>query len=418
MTLFWILIALILLISLMLIWIPHFRQKTLNSAEEAGVRNQTNLELFNERITNLEKELDEKLLDQAEYDALKKELEISLLQDMKQGEDESLSQKAKPKSIIMPSMMSVVMIAVAAYAYQNLGAYQEIPLIQSQQIAGNNPHAGMTKEQLISQEIAMFESQVQSNPDNSQAWFSLGHAYIAANRYNDAMKAFDNVMDLVGPQAELLGPKATALYYKNNQQITPEVQRLIDQSLAMDAKDPSTLLLVGMNAFFTANYPKAVEAWETILSGERNDIDREAIINAIDAAKMKMVSAEPNMPKDETHKNIATSSKVTLNVTISPELKDQVASSDVIFVFARATNGDRMPLAATKISANSLPTQVVLDNSTKMGSMNLSDAENVEVIAVLSKHGSVRPQAGDVQGSLSSVAVGDTANLVLNTLVQ
>lgn len=68
MTTFWILIAFVVLIGLMLIWVPHFRQQRLLEAEEAGVRKQTNLELFNERLAILEKELAEDLLDNQEFE--------------------------------------------------------------------------------------------------------------------------------------------------------------------------------------------------------------------------------------------------------------------------------------------------------------------------------------------------------------
>lgn len=97
MTTFWIFIAIVVLVSLGLIWLPHFRQQKLLKAEESGVRKQTNLELFNERLAILEKERQEELLDQDEFESLKKELEVSLLQDIKQGADESLDSQAKPK---------------------------------------------------------------------------------------------------------------------------------------------------------------------------------------------------------------------------------------------------------------------------------------------------------------------------------
>lgn len=417
---FWIFIALVLLVSLLLIWLPHFRQQKLIRAEEAGVRNQTNMELFNERLAVLEKELQEGLLDQTEFDSLKQELEISLLQDMKQGEDESLSHKAKPKGILWPAIMSVAVIAIAGFAYLQLGAYKELPLLDSPQ--GANPHAGMSPEQLLDQEIAMLKGQVDMQPDNSQAWFNLGHAYISANRYDDAVKAFDKVIALVGPHAELLGPKATAIYYKNNQTMTPEVQALVDEALKLDPKDPSTQLLIGMNAFYTADYQAAINAWQTILSNESNDYDRSAIINAINTAKMRMSAenGEAAMPHDANHEGvIANDKKVTINVSISPELKEKVGPTDMLFVFARSTDGDKVPLAATKISAKALPAKVVLDNTTSMGgSQKLSDAKNVEIIAVLSKHGSVRPQPGDLQGILPLVPVGDTATLVLDSVVQ
>lgn len=72
MTTFWIFIAIVVLVSLGLIWLPHFRQQKLLKAEESGVRKQTNLELFNERLAILEKEHQEELLDQDEFESLKK----------------------------------------------------------------------------------------------------------------------------------------------------------------------------------------------------------------------------------------------------------------------------------------------------------------------------------------------------------
>ncbi len=72
MTTFWIFIAIVVLVSLGLIWLPHFRQQKLLKAEESGVRKQTNLELFNERLAILEKERQEELLDQDEFESLKK----------------------------------------------------------------------------------------------------------------------------------------------------------------------------------------------------------------------------------------------------------------------------------------------------------------------------------------------------------
>ncbi|QDF65567.1 c-type cytochrome biogenesis protein CcmI [Shewanella sp. SNU WT4] len=427
MTTFWIFIALVVLVSLLLIWVPHFRQQKLLIAEAAGIRNQTNIELFNERLAVLEKELDEELLDQQEFAALKQELEISLLQDMKQGSDESLTATIKPKSPLIPAVLSIVLVGISAYCYQHLGAYQML----DQPMTAANPHAGMTADQIMSQQVMMMEQQVKAQPDNSQAWFNLGHAYISANRYDEAVTSFDKVIDLVGLHAELIGPKATALFYKNNQQMTPAIQALIDQALSLDSKDPSTLLLVGMNAFFNANYSEAINAWETILGSDRTDVDRSAVINAIETAKMRLGAETGEMPQDATHqkamtknntapapKTMPSAATVTIAISIAPELADKVGPSDMLFVFARPVTGAKVPLAATKISVKALPANVVLDDTTNMGGdMKLSDATAVEIIAVLSKHGSVRPQAGDLQGKLANVSVGGNGTLVIDTLV-
>ncbi|MBW3533498.1 c-type cytochrome biogenesis protein CcmI [Shewanella sp. NKUCC06_TVS] len=416
MTTFWIFIALVMLVGLMLIWIPHFRQQKLLKTEEAGVRKQTNLELFNERLGVLEKELSEELLDQAEFDALKKELEISLLQDIKQASDDSLVNQIKPKTILWPSIMSVCLIVISGYLYQHLGAFENIDIAQQPA----NPHAGMDTAQIMMQRVQMMEAQVKAEPENSQLWFSLGHAYVSANQYDKAIAAFDKVIELVGKHAELLGPKATAMYYKAGQQMTPQIQALINESLAMDAQDPSTLLLVGMDAFFTADYKKAITSWQTILDSGRADVDRAALMNAIETANLRMQSETAGIPNDDAHKQVKASAKsVNVTISISAELAAKASPEDTIFIFARATEGPKVPLAATKVSAKSFPITVTLDDSSGMGGdVKLSDAANVEVIAVLSKQGNIKPQTGDIQGKISKVAVGDTANLVLDTQVQ
>ncbi|MGI2168340.1 c-type cytochrome biogenesis protein CcmI [Shewanella oncorhynchi] len=416
MTTFWIFIALVMLVGLMLIWIPHFRQQKLLKTEEAGVRKQTNLELFNERLGVLEKELSEELLDQAEFDALKKELEISLLQDIKQASDDSLVNQIKPKTILWPSIMSVCLIVISGYLYQHLGAFENIDIAQQPA----NPHAGMDTAQIMMQRVQMMEAQVKAEPENSQLWFSLGHAYVSANQYDKAIAAFDKVIELVGKHAELLGPKATAMYYKAGQQMTPQIQALINESLAMDAQDPSTLLLVGMDAFFTADYKKAITSWQTILDSGRADVDRAALMNAIETANLRMQSETAGIPNDDAHKQVKASTKsVNVTISISAELAAKASPEDTIFIFARATEGPKVPLAATKVSAKSFPITVTLDDSSGMGGdVKLSDAANVEVIAVLSKQGNIKPQTGDIQGKISKVAVGDTANLVLDTQVQ
>ncbi|MEZ9237922.1 c-type cytochrome biogenesis protein CcmI [Shewanella sp. 10N.286.52.A9] len=419
MTTFWIFITLVVVISLMLIWVPHFRQQKMLSAEESGVRKQTNLELFNERASVLEKELEEGLLDQAEFDALKKELEIGLLQDMKQEGDDSLDTKIKAKGILWPSVMTICLLAISGYFYQQLGAYKEIA---NPPQAEASPHQGMTNEQIMAQRVQMMEQQVQADPENSQAWFSLGHAYISANQFDHAIASFDKVMELVGTAAELLGPKATAMYYKNGQQMNPQIQALVDESLALDPQDPSTLLLVGMDSFFTADYQAAITAWQAILDSGRSDIDRTAVMNAIESAKMRISAETGVMPNDSNHNPMSqgTSAKtVDVEIVISPELADKVSSTDMVFIFARSTQGPKVPLAATKISANSLPTTVTLDDTTSMGGdVKLSNAENVEIIAVLSKHGSVKAQTGDLKGVVASVEVGKEATLTLDTVVQ
>jgi cytochrome c-type biogenesis protein CcmH len=414
MTTFWILIALVVIVSLLLIWVPHFRHQQLR-AEQPGVRQQTNLELFHERLVILEKERREELLDQSEFDALKKELEISLLQDIHQGQDESLNQEAKPKGLLWPIVMSICLLAISSYTYQRIGAYQQLENMASM----SNHHGELTAEQMINQRIMLLEGEVQASPDNSQGWFNLGHSYISAERYEEAVAAFDRVMAIVGTHAELLGPKATALYHKAGQQMTPEIQALLDEALTLDPQDPSTLLLIGMDAYFTSNFGKAISSWQTILDSDRTDVDRDALINAIETAKIRMQAGAGTQEEDAVHQGEGAQQKrLTISVSVVSELASKVADTDTLYLFARSTAAPKMPLAMSKVSAAALPTSIILDDSSAIGDLKLSDVDEVEVIAIVSKHGTLKPQAGDLQGRLSQVTVGEVSSLLIDTEIK
>jgi cytochrome c-type biogenesis protein CcmH len=396
------------LVGLVLIWAHHFRQqKGLTKID--NVRQSTNLALYKERLSNLEHELANQALEQSEFDALKAELEISLLQDIKQGNLAGPEINKHAKNMIWPVFMSLILFLVVALTYHQLGAFKELENPPSV----NNPHAGMSQEQLMVQQLTVMEAAVAAEPDNSQALFSLGHTYLSVGQYDDAIAAFDKVMVLVGTYAEMIGPKATALYYKNNQLMTAEVQALIVQALKQDPKDPSTLLLVGMDAFSSANFPKAIDAWETILTSDRPDIDREALANAISTARMR-IQDSGTMPDE-----VNLSAQLAVTVSVKPELAAQVKASDTLFVFARTTEGERIPLAVTKVNAETLPITVNLDDYSSMSSDHkLSDAKIVDVVALLSKRGNISPQKGDLQGRVTSVKPGDSIQLILDVQVQ
>jgi cytochrome c-type biogenesis protein CcmH len=398
MTLFWIAIALVVFSGLLLIWIPHFRQQHLLQAEASGVRKQTNLEVFAERLAGLEKELQQGQLDQQEFTALKQELEVSLLQDIKQVGDDSLDKLIQKKGIFWPSLMSMTLLVLVGYFYQQLGAYQQLAIPTQ----ANMPHSATGPEIPLGQRVKLLENEVAAQPENSQAWFSLGHAYITNNQYAQAIVAFDKVMELVGEQAELLGPKATALYYQANQTITAETQAIIDKALALDPKDPSTLLLVGMDAFFNTHYQQAIDAWQLILSSNRTDIDRGALLNAIEAAKAQL-QLGPIVPD-------------ALNVTVSlaPQLADNLTGTETLYVFARSQTEPRTPLLLTKLTEVSFPLSVALDASHAIHEqVNTTGLESVEIVVLLSKGGSLKPQSGDIQAKLANGSFNQLNELVL-----
>lgn len=102
---------------------------------------------------------------------------------------------------------------------------------------------------------------------------------------------------------------------------------------------------------------------------------------------------------------VAASLKIT--VALSPTVATLAAPNDAVFIFARAVQGPRMPLAIVRKQVKDLPTTVVLDDNVSMSpQMKLSTVPEVVVVARVSKSGTAGAQAGDLEGMSAPVKPG------------
>ncbi|MCB1954288.1 MAG: c-type cytochrome biogenesis protein CcmI [Rhodocyclaceae bacterium] len=100
-------------------------------------------------------------------------------------------------------------------------------------------------------------------------------------------------------------------------------------------------------------------------------------------------------------------------VALSPEITDKVSPGDTVYIFARAAQGPRIPLAILRKQVGDLPMQFTLDDSMAMTpNMRLSSFPEVVVGARVSKSGNATPQAGDFE-AISAPVKSNTRGLDL-----
>ena len=95
------------------------------------------------------------------------------------------------------------------------------------------------------------------------------------------------------------------------------------------------------------------------------------------------------------------------SLTPAPALAAKVSADDVLFVFARAVDGPRMPVAIVRKRVSDLPLQFRLDDSMAMSpAARLSRVRRVIVGARISHSGNAMPQRSDLQGTTQAIQVG------------
>src|SRR5213075_494601 len=94
-------------------------------------------------------------------------------------------------------------------------------------------------------------------------------------------------------------------------------------------------------------------------------------------------------------------------VSLAPAMAKKVAPTDSVYIFARAVDGPRMPVAIVRKQVKDLPATIVLDDSNSMTSdWKLSNAGDVIVTARISKSGDAMPKPGDLEGVSEPVKAG------------
>ncbi|MEH6472254.1 MAG: c-type cytochrome biogenesis protein CcmI [Halopseudomonas sp.] len=414
MILFWSLLVVLVALALMFVWWPWLNKVDQQAEELSDVdRNQLNIDIFKQRVTELELELSQGNLNQAGFDELKLELEQNLLQEVDEASSDS-ALAAQERSLWVPLGMTLLVPLLSFYLYSQWGS-SDLLTAPKQAVAENHPETGHDLQGIDGQ-VAALKARLEAEPNNSQGWFTLGRSYLTLQRYEDAYMAFGKVGELVGEHAEILSQQAQALYFLNNHQITAEIQKIIDRALELDPQDPGTLGLIGISSYESGQFKKAIDIWQKLVQSDRPNVNREGLQQAIVQAQSQLaqqgVEYQPQQPQLETAAAPGAASLKVL-VELDKALKNSVAADTTVFVYAQAVAGPKMPLAVAKLQVRDLPTLVTLDDSMAMGPMaKLSSVEQVQVRATVSLSGTPGAKPGDIQGVVSPVQVAGNDELI------
>jgi len=404
---------------LLIVWLPFFKKAKENNQSKQGLRDETNVVLYKEHKTEIEKDYSDGAIDEESYQYLLAELDNSLLQDVTASEKTQVK-NTNHFSVLWPISLSLFVVAFSVAVYLKQGTLDSIittPMASSANQEGLQSSETQQEEMLAY--IKSLQQKIDTNSDDSKAWYSLGQAFVGVGEFDLAIHAFEEVVRIEGEHADLFGAIAQATYYRNNQQIDGQVQTLIDKALALDSNDPSTNILLGMHNFISQEYSTAIEYWQRIIDDNRQSVNVEALKEAVNEAKRRLGSEVSQTPSTAA----IDGPELNLSVRLSDDIMAQLANGEdrVVFVYAIPTDGQRMPLAAIKLMASDLPKDVVLNNSTAMSPQsNLSSVSKVNIYAIVSKDGGAGIKPGDFKAEVQNIPVDktETINVVIDSLVE
>ena len=379
MTEFWLSAGLLLLAALAFLLLPILRGHRRQQAEQD--RTALNVALYEERVAELSAQQAAGVLDDRQLATGRDEAARELLADTER--DEAARQGRLGKAI--PLLAAVLVPVMALGLYLHFGAADKVELTQEFASA----------PQSMSEMTTRLERAVQAQPDSAEGLYFLGRAYMAEQRPADAAKAFERAVALAGRQPELLGQWAQALYFAADKQWSAQLQALTDEALKADPREVTSLGLRGIAAFEGERFQEAIDYWQRLLAQlPEGDASRAALQGGIDRAADKLKAGGGK---------VAEAARLKVRVELGAALKDKVRPDDTVFIFARASNGPPMPLAAKRVTVAQLPIEVELsDADAMMPQMKLSDFTEVQLVARVSRAGV--PTRGEWKGQSAPLA--------------
>jgi cytochrome c-type biogenesis protein CcmH len=342
------------------------------------------------------------------------------------------------QSRVAGGLAAIVIIAASAGLYPLWSNWDWRAPAESQAAAGPD----------VAAMVAKLERHLRDSPADLEGWLMLGRSYVALNRLDEAIVAYDHAHQLDAKNAEAAMGLGEAMSLKAGGEITPQASQLFEQALTLEPGNAKALLYGGFAAAARGDRPLARARWQALIDlhpppqivqmlnariAELGPSTGGAASLASSATSSPGTSAPPpgmgapppsgtsaSPGGTNTPAGGLNPAQVTVNISLAPALKTRLITEAALFVFAREPGSQGPPLAVKRLTSSAIGTQVQLSAAdSMMPGRVLAKGQRVSVTARVSFGGQPVPSAGDLYGELSYDVGRDGArNLVIDRVAE
>ncbi len=387
------------LAAVFVVWPTVFLAKKYRQELRSNTRTDSNEDVYQDHVSELEATLVRGEIDADELAGLKRDLEKTMIEENHMGSDMSDRPIISSFKSRIPVLTLVFLLPIfSMFLYSFLGAKKDWDIYQLAKTRVHAPVDGLAE--LTDELVGALQSRVKEKPNNAQNWYLLASTAIEQGSFEEAVRAYRRVLEIEPNAPTIKAELAQALFLRAGNTITPEVRKHANEVLAVAPNMPTALGLAGIDAYRSGEYQTAIDHWKKALVQLDPDSDAAQALTGGIARSTVALSKSGAQPKTDEEKGLAITVKVSLSKAAD------VNKTDTVFVYARAFQGPPMPLAIQKVTVGELPITLTLDNSmSMMQGMDLAAFPQIEVIARVSSSGSATPQAGDWQAKQGPIIV-------------
>jgi cytochrome c-type biogenesis protein CcmH len=301
---------------------------------------------------------------------------------------------------VLAALLFVLVPLTALLLYRQVGDVRALDpeqLVAAESVVANAPD--------LASAVAGLEQRLAGQPDDAEGLRLLARGYQSLQRFADARDTLAKVRALLPDDLDVQVEFAEALALaSDSRRIEGEAEALLADALGKNPNHERALWLSGIAAVQRDDKPAALALWQRLLPLLPPDSEVHAAVEE----QIRGIGGEPAAAADgEAATTAATdvaadtsapAAAIRVQVRVAEALRARVAPTDIVYVFARAAEGPKMPLAIQRFAAAELPKEVLLDDSMgMMPTLKLSQQQRIVVGARISKSGDAIPKPGDFE---------------------
>lgn len=235
--------------------------------------------------------------------------------------------------------------------------------------------------------VSRLEQRLADGPPDADGLRLLAQGYQQLQQFADARDTLAKAHGLRPDDVDITVEYAEALALAAPERsFDGEPTQLLADVLTAQPTHQRALWLSGIAALQRDDRTTALSHWQTLLPLLPPDSSvRASVAEQIEKLGGTVAASAPAFA-------------LTVTVTLADALADRVQPTDTVFVFARAAEGPKMPLAIQRFPASQLPTTITLDDSMGMvPTLELSQQARIVVGARVSRSGNAMAQPGDLE---------------------
>ncbi|GMR15014.1 MAG: hypothetical protein BMS9Abin30_0630 [Gammaproteobacteria bacterium] len=248
---FWLVITALIIFALIIVLGPFWRKKDVKTPD----RTDLNIRLYKHRLSELETDLNNKVLDKDQYEQAVSELKLQLLSDVPENPENRKIAPRRSKQTIFAIVLLVPVLSIGLYS-----------LLGNMDIATGNVDPSSRQGREIHDLVAALAQRLESQPDDVRGWVMLGRSYAVMEQADKAVAAFEKAYALSPEDPDVLTGLAETLALSNNNQLAGRSMELLRKALEINPDDLRTLWLAGYAEVQLGNNDQAIKYWQSLLS--------------------------------------------------------------------------------------------------------------------------------------------------------